>query len=103
MRFQIQHSKKPNTSAWYGFDPFVGFFVTLEEDYEQVATYDAVTEGYNVKRPLLGALKFMVKEKFFGEDDLEAALVALEEDRPTRGRVKVAAEVVENFKAAADG
>ena len=66
-------------------------------------TYDAMTKGYNVKRPLLGALMFMVERGFFDKDDLEVALVALESERPTRGKVKVAAEVIENFKAAADG
>jgi hypothetical protein len=102
MRFEIRHPQDTAVSAWYGFDHAVGFFVTIERNEEQIAAYDAITKGYNVERPLLGALRFMVMHGFFGADDLDAALLALERDEPARGRVRIAADVVANFKAAAD-
>jgi hypothetical protein len=102
MRFQLRHPQDTTVSAWYGHDHAVGFFVTVEKGDEPEAVYDAVTRGYNVERPLMGALMFMVGQGFFTKNDLDAALVALERDEPTKGRVRIAAGVIENFKAAAD-
>jgi hypothetical protein len=102
MRFEIEHPKDRSRHAWYGFDHAVGFFVTVEKDDEPVAIYDAVTKGYDIAKPLLGALRFMAQAGFFEADDIEAALLALERDERTTGGTKIAADVITNFKAAAD-
>jgi hypothetical protein len=69
-----------------------------------VATYDAVTPGYDVARPLAGALQHLAGAGFFNADDLGEAIVRGEEELPDEmpEEVQRVAEVIANFRSAAD-
>lgn len=102
MRFRIGHPTAVHVSAVYGFDAgMCGYFVEVLRGRKVTTTYDPITAGYNVARPLWGAL---VVEGFFTESELHEALLALDhaELDALPGAVRRVAEVVTHFKAASD-
>jgi hypothetical protein len=107
-RFQLaDHPHELALTAEYGFDPFCGFFVevVLESRDQPLAVYDALQTGYDHHRPLLGALDFLVSQRFFTQKEIESALDAYagHEDEPQLSkRARSAFRVIENFKRAAD-
>jgi len=106
MRFRIEHPNESNLSAVYGFDAGMnGYFVEVLRGGRKVTkTYDPLTPGYNVERPLWGALVFLVAEGFYTEGELHDALLALEQQALAElpAGLRRVAEVATNFKAASD-
>lgn len=104
MEFLIHHPRRPQVTARYGFDVFLGFFVDVREQRTCVGRYDALTEGYDQRWPLQGALYYLVEQGFFRRDELEEALVRGQHDLPEEmpRRVRRVAIIVHNFKTAAD-
>jgi hypothetical protein len=85
MRFRIEHPTAAHVSAVYSFDAGMrGYFVEVLRGRKVTKTYDPLTAGYAVARPLWGALVFLVVEGFFTESELHDALLALAMPSSTR-------------------
>ena len=55
MRFRIEHPTTARVSAVYGFDAAMrGYFVEVLRGRRVTRTYDPLTAGYSVARPLWG-------------------------------------------------
>ena len=106
-RFRLTHPTDGNLVAEYGFDPFCGWFVEvfMGECEEPLTMYDALQAAYDHAQPLLGALRFLVKQGFFSTETLDMALYAhtahQTSSRMSR-RVRRVLVVIENIKRAAD-
>jgi hypothetical protein len=103
MRFELDHPSDERTAA-YGWDRALGFFVSLRDTVGDRRDYDATGRIYDPRRPLQGALDFLVRHGFLDRHQLESALSSmqhslLEELEPSLRRP---GEVVLNFKRAAD-
>lgn len=105
MRFTLRHPAHRDRRAEYGYerDAFA-FFVHVFEQDACVGRYDALTEGYDHRFPLQGALDYLISQGFFSREDLESALTRgqyeLFEEMPRR--LRRAGLVVHHFKEAAD-
>jgi len=101
MRYELQHPDEERVQAAYGWDRAIGFFVQVERDGEVVEEYDALHPGYD---DLKGAIPFLVEHEFFDEDDVFEAmdLMKIMISDEMEGSMRVCAEVIENFKSAAD-
>ena len=102
-RFRIDHPLKPELHAEAGYDPVMGFFVDVmrEGRSRPVKSYDHFNPMFNRERPLIGCLDFLVSEGFFTGDQLEDALVFLQDGEPEPDDMRVV-DVVSEFKSAAD-
>jgi hypothetical protein len=103
-RFQLDHPTREGVHAEYGFDAVVGFFVDVfrEGSDKPIASYDSFHPLFNRARPLIGALDFLACEGFFDAEDLEDAITALHEPVDVPDELREIADVIMNFKAAAD-
>lgn len=90
----------------YGWDHALGYFGSLIGDHEsELATYDALTRGFDHERPLDGLLRWMATRcAAYSIEDLEEALSLLVHRRPEElpKRLRVVAEVWSDLRAAAD-
>ena len=100
VKFTIEHPDHPGVIAEYGFDPALGFFITVR-GLGEPREYDALRAHYS---HLQGALDYMLNFGFFSQGDLEEALTRMQHELPDEmpARLRRIAEVVLNFKAAAD-
>lgn len=105
-RFRVAHPTVEGAFAWAGVDYVLGYFVQVR-GLGQWKTYDAFAPGYDVERPLWGALTFLVSQGFFSQADLESALCRLQDAGhgfPELGTGEdIAVEFIVKFKGAADG
>jgi hypothetical protein len=101
---RLQHPKDPRVYAALGFDPALGFFVAVHGLAVKAVPYDWLTPGYNIERPLLGALAFLVDHGFCTPSQLEDALTYREVGgRKPRSRGAILAlTAVEALTIAAD-
>jgi hypothetical protein len=106
MRFKLKHPTTPMRSATYGLDAGMGgYFVEVRENRKILKCYDPITQGYDAKHPLQGALEFLAGFEFFGEDDIFLANLALQYQLPEeieKPELRLAAKVIVNFKTASD-
>lgn len=101
VRFRLSHATDSLLSAVYGFDAGPGgYFIEVLRRRKVTKTYDPLTPGYNVERPLWGALVFLASKGFFTKEELHETLLALEHHRPDvlPARVCRVAEVVTHFQ-----
>jgi len=96
-KFKLDHPTENGTTAEYGEDGALGFFVEVRKPKQRNACYDATHPGYD---HLNGALRFLMKHGFYTQDDLEDALVWLQDDCESRTTpaVRRAIDVVSHFK-----
>jgi hypothetical protein len=101
--FRLADPEDPRRWAYYGWDHVLGFFVEVHHERRIVACYDALN-GYEPARPLDGALRFLVAAGFLAEDEVAEAIVRSADELPEEMSedVRRAAEVIGNFKMAAD-
>jgi hypothetical protein len=100
LRFRIDHPRTDmHTQA--GHDPVVGFFVDVLRRDHVIKSYDFFQARFNRSRPLMGCLDFLVSEGFFTGDELEDALVYLQDSAPVPSDMRIV-EIVMEFKRAAD-
>lgn len=100
--FRLSHPNDSHLGAVYGFDAGLGgYFIEVRRRRKVTKTYDPLTPGYNMERPLWGALVFLASEGFFTEDELNEALLALEHHDLAElpAHLRRVAEVVTNFKS----
>jgi len=107
MRFKIKHPRNTSLVAAYGWDRALGYFVDIRPHKAQGiprVEYDAVSDSYDHQRPLRGALEVLIEHGFMTRDDLEAALTSMQhmDSEEMEAPQRRCAEVVENFKSAAD-
>ena len=107
MRFKIKHPQDTSFGAVYGWDRALGYFVDIRRHRAlgiPRVEYDAVSDSYDHQRPLRGALDVLVEHRFITRDDLESALNSRQymDPKEMEEPVRRCAEVVENFKSAAD-
>lgn len=83
-RFRIDHPTIKNIHAEAGHDPVLGFFVDImrEGRSRPLKSYDHFHPLFNRARPLLGCLDFLVSEGFMTGEQLEEALVYLQDGEP---------------------
>ncbi len=105
--FSLKHPHDPELRAVYGFepDPLIAYFVDCFAGDDFLLFYRASEPNYQVARPLLGALQFLVMLQFLSGQHLEEALDALARPEPV-GRISRSArralKVVVNFRKAAE-
>lgn len=101
---QLEHPHSSHVHAMVGDDHALGCYVEVSGLTTRSFTYDALSPGYDLDRPLLGALAFLVKHGFFSQKELDEAL----EYRQVGGRMPrsrgalLALRAVGALKAAAD-
>jgi hypothetical protein len=100
-RHRIDHPTRNHVHAIYGHDAVIGFFVDvfIENREKPIASYDFFQPTFNRERPLMACLDFLVSEGFFTADDLEDALVYLQDGSPKPRDMRVV-EIVMNMKLA---
>jgi len=102
-RFRIEHPTDPKLHAIAGTDHVVGpFFVELHDNGRDrpIKSLDTFT----LRRPvtLQDCFEFLIEHGFFTREDLEAALIAMQDGTRVRSRTaRRVVEVVEGFKSAA--
>jgi hypothetical protein len=100
-RFRVDHPTRQDLRAEAGHDAVMGFFVDVMGGDRMIASYDFFHAKFNRERPLIGCLDFLVSEGFLTGDELEEALVFLQDGEPTPSDMRVA-EIVMELKRAAD-
>jgi hypothetical protein len=102
-RFRIEHPSKPELHAEAGHDPVLSFYVDIMKGQRVIKSYDHFHPLFNRQRPLLGCLDFLVSQGFFTGEQLEDALVYVQDGwpEPTEGVMRVV-EIVERFMSASE-
>jgi hypothetical protein len=100
-RFRIDHPSKPDLYAEAGHDHMLGFFAEtfIERRDKPKAVLDVFKLGRAVT--LHDCFEFLISEHFVTRDDLEAALVWLQDggrEPRSRGAMRVA-EIVMSLRA----
>jgi len=100
LRYHIEHPTNPKVTAAYGWDPFLKFFAQIYRGQRPAEAYDATIPGYS---DLAGALAFLGRHGFYDHWHVEAAHQQLRhtELEDLGPEIKVAAEILINFKLAA--
>jgi hypothetical protein len=101
LRFRIDHPTRTDMHAEAGHDPVMGFFVDVMQGHRVIKSYDFFHPLFNRTRPLLGCLDFLVSEGFFTGDELEDALVCLQDGEPEPSDMRVV-DIVMDFRRDAD-
>lgn len=102
-RFRIDHPTIENVHAEAGHDPVLGFFVDVMKGHRVVNSYDHFHPLFNRQRPLMGCLDFLVSEGFFTGEQLEDALVYLQDGWPeASAEVMCIVRVIIEMKGAGD-
>jgi hypothetical protein len=70
-RFVVSHPMHPNAEAAFGWDRALGFFVSIQ-GLSGNRSYDLLHPNYNHRRPMLGAVLFLVEQGFVPRPDLQA-------------------------------
>jgi hypothetical protein len=101
-RFRIDHPHRPDLHAEAGHDAVLSFFVDVMKGERAIKSYDFFAPSFNRARPLMGCLDFLVAEGFFTGDELNDALVFLQDGHLEALPPGVArtVDVVVRFKAA---
>ena len=100
-RFRIDHPTRQDLHADAGHDPMMGFFVDVMQGHRVLRSYDFFQPCFNRSRPLIGCLDFLMSEGFFTGDELQDALVFLQDGAPTPSDMRVV-EIAMECKRAAD-
>jgi len=97
----LRHPGRRRTQADYGFDRFLGFFVTVFVGGGVEAEYDRTQPGYD---DLNGALRFLVAHGFFtpGALDEAIALSMTHDHEELPPEVRRVAEVFHRLQRGAD-
>jgi hypothetical protein len=99
-RFRIDHPRRTDIHAEAGVDHAVGpFFIDpYREDRDRpIKTLDFFTAGRPVT--LQDCFDFLISEGFFRRDDLEAALVWMQDAESVRPSVMRVVEIIERLKS----
>ena len=103
--YRVRHPRNLERYALYGYEPInLAFFAHIFEGGACVGRYDALQEGYDCRRPLIGAIRFLSTYSFFSFDDFDEVLALMPYQLPREmpSRLRRAARVVANFQSAAD-
>ncbi len=104
-RIEILHPTDPEIHAEAGHDHAIGWFADVVRPGRRRSSYSAIERNYNHPRPLWGLLAFLVAEKLYSMDNLESALVALQDGTVSdeSGEVQRVAGIVAEIKRCGDG
>ena len=99
MEFVLRHPRRSGVVAHYGFDPRLGFWVSVRGLGGGEHEYNGLRGEY---KQLQGALEYLAALDFFTESELRQAQERLAHQSPEEmsSELRPVAEVVRNFKTA---
>lgn len=98
-RHRLDHPTRPTVHCYYGYDHMLDFFVEIFRDGRDkpIKQLDIFSNGKPVT--LIDCLDFMASNAFFGHEDLEDALLFMQ-DEAEHGTdaARRVVEVIERFR-----